>query len=722
MIKKIIFIILLALISKNVYAQSDTIKMDSIMKTIELKGVTIIAKKKLFERKIDRLVFNVENNISATGLDAYELLKITPNLRVNNDVITIPGKNKLAIMINDRLVQLSNEELINYLKTISSNDIKKIEVITTPPSKYDAEGNSGLINIVLKKITTDNWKSTLRSSFGVATYTSYNNGVNFSFKKNKILLQSDINYNNGSWLKTNTNTYSYIDRKWIDNSETKENYNNLSSRLNFEYNLSKKITTGVQYFLNKSNLNVYDNSISLVNYFNNINQNFNISTEGETKPKNISQSINLYSVYQIDSLGKKISFDIDYFNFNNELKRNFYTNQIQLSSNSLYSAINSGDQDVNNFSIRADTELPLKFANLSFGGKISWIKTNNNVKLFNTTTGIPVFEPNQSDEFEYNENIQALYFSINKKIKKWETQLGIRFENTTTEGNSISLNQVNTNNYSKFFPTAYISFTPNDNYSFSLNYSKRLSRPPYGRLNPFKWYNSAFSFKQGNPFLQPSFTDNVEFNFNYKNNWNSTLYYSSTKAGYEYITILNNNTNFQETKPFNYYNTNSIGFSQSYNINILKKISIYNSLNIYYSDSKSSLQITNQRLFGWGGDFSINCDYFINNSKTIIFNTRFSNIFKGVWDLDRNNSYNQLDASLKMLFFDKNLQLTLTGTDLFHSYQQEFISYTNDTKINYNSYLDKRSFRISLIYNFGNNKISSRNKSTGNEDEKNRAR
>ena len=149
----------------------------------------------------------------------------------------------------------------------------------------------------------------------------------------------------------------------------------------------------------------------------NINQNFNISTEGETKPKNISQSINLYSVYQIDSLGKKISFDIDYFNFNNELKRNFYTNQIQLSSNSLYSAINSGDQDVNNFSIRADSELPLKFANLSFGGKISWIKTNNNVKLFNTTTGIPVFEPNQSDEFEYNENIQALYFSINKKIK-----------------------------------------------------------------------------------------------------------------------------------------------------------------------------------------------------------------------------------------------------------------------------------------------------------------
>lgn len=132
MIKKLILITVMLLISNISYAQSDSIKIDSIIKTIELKGVTVTAKKKLFERKIDRLVFNVENNISATGLDAYELLKITPNLRVNNDVITIPGKNKLAIMINDRLVQLSNEELINYLKTISSNDIKKIEVITTP--------------------------------------------------------------------------------------------------------------------------------------------------------------------------------------------------------------------------------------------------------------------------------------------------------------------------------------------------------------------------------------------------------------------------------------------------------------------------------------------------------------------------------------------------------------------------------------------------------------
>ena len=125
MIKKLILITVMLLISNISYAQSDSIKIDSIIKTIELKGVTVTAKKKLFERKIDRLVFNVENNISATGLDAYELLKITPNLRVNNDVITIPGKNKLAIMINDRLVQLSNEELINYLKTISSNDIKK---------------------------------------------------------------------------------------------------------------------------------------------------------------------------------------------------------------------------------------------------------------------------------------------------------------------------------------------------------------------------------------------------------------------------------------------------------------------------------------------------------------------------------------------------------------------------------------------------------------------
>lgn len=127
----------------------------------------------------------------------------------------------------------------------------------------------------------------------------------------------------------------------------------------------KKITTGIQYFLNKSDLNVIDDNVSSINYDNINNQNFNIITEGETKPKNISHSINLYSVYQIDSLGKKLSFDVDYFNFNNEIRRNFTTNQILQNSNSLYSAINNGSQKVNNFSIKTDAEIPLKFVNLS---------------------------------------------------------------------------------------------------------------------------------------------------------------------------------------------------------------------------------------------------------------------------------------------------------------------------------------------------------------------
>lgn len=719
--KTLFLLILLVLVSGKVFAQIDSLKIDSLAKSIELDEVIVAANKKIVERKIDRLVFNVENTTLAAGLDAYELLKITPNIRVNNDLVTMTGKDKVSIMVNDKLIQLSNQELISYLKSISNTDIKKIEVITVPPSKYDAEGNSGLINIVLKRVATDYWKTTIRSTFGVASFPSFNNGIGFSYKKDKFLLQSSIDYNTGSWLKTNINTYNYTDRNWIDHSEAKEKYNTLGGRFVFEYNLSKKTSLGVQYFLNNSSPRVRDTNNSDIIY-DDVTKNFNMQTKGNSKTENISHSLNVYSVYQIDSLGKKISFDADYFYYDNELNRDFYTNQIFKTTNSLFSAMNKGAQDVNNFSIKTDIEIPLKIVNLSFGGKASWIKTDNNVNFYNTTSGIPILDLTQSDEFQYKENVQAVYFSVNKEIgKRWEAQIGLRYESTITEGNSYSLNQINSNKYAKIFPTAYIVYTSDNNLSFNLNYSKRLSRPPYSRMNPFKWYNSAFSFNQGNPFLQPSFTDNFGLDFNYRGKWNISLFFSNTKDGYEYVTILDNSNNIRETKPFNYYNTKSFGLSQSCNIDFSKRISVYSSINVFYSDSKSTLPITNQSLHGWGGDFSINCDYSINNSKTIIFNTRFVNIFKGVWDLDRNNSYSQLDTSLKFLFFDKNLQITLAGTDLLKTYKQEFISYTNDIQINYKSYMDKRAFRISLIYNFGNQKISY-NKSTGNEDEKNRAR
>lgn len=131
----------------------------------ELKEIVIVARKRMIDQKVDRLVFNVENSVSSSNGSALDLLKVTPSVQVNNNSINIIGKSGARVLINDRIVQLSGEELVSYLNSFSSDDIKNIEVITTPPAKYQAEGNGGLINIVLKKPKENSWNNQIRASY-----------------------------------------------------------------------------------------------------------------------------------------------------------------------------------------------------------------------------------------------------------------------------------------------------------------------------------------------------------------------------------------------------------------------------------------------------------------------------------------------------------------------------------------------------------------------------
>ena len=253
---------------------------------------------------------------------------------------------------------------------------------------------------------------------------------------------------------------------------------------------------------------------------------------------------------------------------------------------------------------------------LWYGGKLSFIKTQNNVNYFDTTLGNPIFDPTQSNEFNYDENTQAIYLNGTKKInEKWETQLGFRLENTQTEGVSKTLNQKNTNSYTKLFPTFYLTYTPNEKNSFSINYNKRINRPSYNRLNPFRWYSNPFSYTEGNPFLQPSFSNNLELNYTFNDNWSNSIYYSHTDNGFEQITIVDNTDNIQKTIAQNFFKTTIIGISESYTYNKLKWLSSTFSFDWNYSKSESLIPITNQNLNGSNAYFSTTNDFNLNKNK-----------------------------------------------------------------------------------------------------------
>ena len=213
----------------------------------KLEEVIISAKKPTIKRKVDRLIFNIENSIISSGGDAIDVLQKTPGVRVDRSSIGLIGKSSVRILINDRLSPLSGEDLVTYLRTLSSDDIAKIEVITNPPSKYEAEGNSGLINIVLKKVKKDFFVGNIRSTYREATYSSVFLGGGVTYQKNKLSLFVNINSGDGSIEVSETNKIFYPTQSWDTDTKIRYFRKFVSGRIGIDYDISNKTSFGVQY-------------------------------------------------------------------------------------------------------------------------------------------------------------------------------------------------------------------------------------------------------------------------------------------------------------------------------------------------------------------------------------------------------------------------------------------------------------------------------------------
>lgn len=694
----------------------------------QLQEVIITSKKKLIERKVDRLIFNVENSISATGGDAVDALKITPSIHVQNDKISMIGKSGMSIMVDERLIQLSGDDLINFLKTIPSDNIKSIEVITAPPAKYSAEGNSGLVNIKLKKAKKDSWSASVNSVYRQMTFPAGSLGGTLNYDKNKVTMVLNSTCVIGDNQGVEKSKIEYPILLW--NSETKGKYSrkSISNRFGLDYQLTKKWSTGIQYIGSNSKPNINDEDLTNLSDKNTNSNNGIIKTQGNSIRKRNLNSINWHSNIALDTLGKSIGIDFDYLNFKSNNNRNYYsstTNSTQIElPNGFYSANNLTDQKVDNYSLQINIEYPMKWANLNYGSKISYSKTNNEVNYFNTTTGTPIYDPTQSNLFEYKENTQAFYFSGNKKFlnNKLEIQLGLRMENTQTDGNSITLNQMSKNNITKFFPTTYLSYTPNENNNFSINYSKRITRPSFNELNPFRWYSTPYSYSEGNPYLQPSYAHNLEINYSFKDYLYTSLMYSKEIDNFGQVSLLNNNDYIQKVSRLNYFNNYTIGLQQVYVFKKIKWLESQNSFSTYFQHSDSKIYpITPKTNEGYGASITTANTITLNKEKTILTSFEFQHNFPHQSsDIVYNYSTTQLNLSLKMLFLQKNLQITITGNNIFKAYDFNNSSTRNGVTAIYNGYYDTRYIRFNLLYKFGNSKINVNQRQISNEDEKNR--
>ncbi len=709
---------------KDIALYADTILGQIILmrNATALNEVIVKSNSKMIEQKIDRMVYHVEKNIALVGGDALNAIRTAPGVIVQNNSISILGKGVTRVMVDGRMVELSGEELNNFLKSIAANDIKNIEVISNPSAKYDANGSGGLININLKKGTRNAWRNSSSLSYDQNTYSAIALRNHFFYNKNKFRFSVSANTKLGNSLGKETLDIFYPTGLWQLGTNSKIKENNVAARLGLDYDVSKKTNIGFQYMGEKSNSGFsYVNDIS-INNPNSLQS--KLINDGNNNQPTSSHGYNVHLVSKLDSLDRKISVDLDYFRFMTTVDNDFVAKKFLPDMSFInieQAARNISSQAIQNMSIKVDIEHPLQFANLTYGVKLSFTNSNSDVQYYNTITGLPVADLQLFNTFQYKENNQALFINADKTFKKQlSLQVGLRAEYTQTKGYTNTAYQQTNNDYLKIFPSIFVSYQVNDSNLFNISYGKRINRPSFALLNPFRAYINSNSYSEGNPFLQPSYANNIELSHTYKEKWRTNVFLNFTTDGFGVIFTSNPATNTQRVSRENYYREYYYGIGETDTATITKQWQSQTMLYLLgaktnFTNSIQSKPSNSPQIY-----FATNHSFTLGNTSKLAVDFFYSSAYKrGLYKIGYMAG---LNLALRQDLLQNKIQFTLLVNDVFNTaYLKEYTSIVNGINQSYSENNSSRFIRASFSYSFGKKKIKVQPRDFGNEDEKGRA-
>jgi len=666
------------------------------------------------------MIFNAEKSISGTGGDALQLLEKIPGIRVDNNSISLIGKGSVGIMIGDRLIYLSGDDLFSYLKSISSDQISTIEIISHPSAKYDAQGNNGLINIILKKPATDGLQGSANQSYSIASYPTFAGGADLSYRNKKLSASSNLAVRNGSVYPSERSVLSYPGQTWDIMNRYRNFRKILSGQLQVDYRISKKVLIGGLYNGSYTDFHSYEKITSNIYHTSGSADSILIS-DANAKIYSSFHSANLFFKKYIDTNGKQLMINADWFASKSDSWRQFdnhtYIDVDQLREGSYAQYLSASNQHVSAYTIKADMDMPIRSNRIAFGGKLSFIRNLSDISFYRQQNDLYIIDQDQFNIFKYLENTQAAYVSLNRSYKKWTAQIGLRGEYTQTNGVSSGTNQAEINSYFRLFPTAFLSYRINELRNISFSYGKRINRPPYKSLNPFRWYSNQYAYLEGNPFLKPSFNDNFELSHSYKNLIITTLSYSRTNNGYNTINFTDTLSNLQVAKPINFIRSYNYQLSNSVSVTKINWMQSNNEFDLIYHRSASFLQGIVPSLARLSAYISTSNEIYFVKDKTFAAELTFWYQFSSVEGLQISNGRYNLNAGTKLLLLKKHVQLTLGITDVLKSNQYRYTLLVNHIKQSYENYYDSRQLRLSVRYVFGNDKARQQTRQTGNAEE-----
>ncbi len=698
--------------------------------SVELTEVTVKTSRALVEVKPDRTVFNVQGTINSVGANAIELLRKAPSVTVdNNDNVSVLGRAGVLVYIDGKRLPLGGDDLSAYLQNLTAEQIDRIDIITNPGAKYEAEGNAGIIDIRLKKDKNLGANGSLNGTVTRGQRTRYNLGASANYRNKIFNAFGNINFaDNESFHKMEFQNYQ--NDLFMDETNDDENINDgINFRFGTDFFLGKNQTLG---FLidggdgNGNNLNYTQINIAQAANPNQIDSILIAENTNKTDRKRGSFNLN----YRYDpGKGRSLNIDLDYGRFENRANR-FQPNQYFAADaeTPLTMVINSFDTptDIDIATAKIDFEEEIWGGKLGLGGKLSRVETANTFLVFDGMNGSAVRNDSLSNQFDYDEKVNAAYVSFARALgEKWSFSAGLRMEHSDIHGELTAfLPELQEppvdSNYVSWFPNVGLTWNAAPNHSWALNYGRRINRPDYHVLNPFRSKMSEISFMKGNPFLTPEIVNNLELGYTYQYRFNFKLGYSQTD---NQITRLIGPANDEEDPRANFLSWDNIAkqtlisFSASLPFQFTKWWNAYINL--------SATHLDNQADYGDGAVIDIQA--FTYN----IYQQHTFNLFKGlrgeisgwfsgpgVWGgVFKYETSWSLNIGLQRKFFDEKLNVRLSANDLFYQTGWDGVSIFDGLESFGSGRWDSRNVALSLSYNFGNQNVKSRKRNTGLETE-----
>ncbi|WP_306353647.1 outer membrane beta-barrel family protein [Flavobacterium sp. '19STA2R22 D10 B1'] len=710
---------------KNISLQQNQTVTVLLEQTVELLDhVVVTSKRPVIQRKIDRLEFNVENSMLSSN-NAWEILTKTPGVNASGEgSIGIRGSKNILITINDKKVYLSGEELKQLLENTSGEDIKSVEVITNPPAKYEAQG-SAVLNIKMKKNNISGYKGTVNTAYVQSMYPKGVISTSQYYKGKKLAVSGGYSFGTGTYYRSSVDVAQYSDQngqttsKWesILNRKNKSlSQNSYRYAADYEIDSLNTVSFGSNGFIALNNKGTYNVPTTIYNNNNQIDSSYVTRNDRRTPRRNSSYNATFEHKFNEK---EKITLSSDYTDyFSNEIQD--ISSAFSLPGSDPYRTIrfvSDNTQKIKLFSGQVDYSREGN-GTVEAGMKFGKVKANSTLDYNDEKNGVLVVNPERTNQFSYDESIYAGYFSYGKEIGKWSLKAGLRAEYTQLEGNSMTTAEVNEQKYFKVFPTLYAMYKPSDDHTIGLSYGKRISRPQYSWLNPFKSYYNLYSYFTGDPKLQPTITHNINVLYTLKNKYNFDLYYRNEKDPSMEISYQDYATNTVVYHFTNIDQNQALGLDFSTNLEFFAWWE--SSINAELSFVEDKFQGIDGGLYKnskWNFNGNINNRLTLNKAKEFTAEVNLSYRSPSVQGTFTITGRSNLTLAVRKGMLKGKGQLSLIASDIYKGMREKVsTNYANQSNY-YDSYSDNRSIRLGFKYDLGNQKLKNQKSKNQTEEQ-----